>query len=668
MNKKAYNLHQIKTAKERRKTFRKEHDILFSASDRYNDAYRCTITARRIRERYLVSLVLMHEPVQSIVFTNFWLFETEGTCESKFEKIVGVTEGVRDLIEAEGMKNVVAQYMLRHSLSSISADVENIYETAIPYIRNVIDKSTRGNLIKNIPTIPFRAQSGPDKLDDVYKSVANAENPVPQDGITSPWLSQYERKKRKLNDVLPGPMSDFQRASGMIPDRTKQASSAGRMTKTGSTEQEKDAVRTGRDRAIKHVQELAKMPRKEEAEQFYESVKELCLSPRIFLQLPKEDTVAFLTDAMDLVAGTYNHHDQKIAQYLGLSMPPIRASVANSPGTVRGKYTIVIDQDKDVVFFNGDLDKVTDPSLEFDSNPILRMYSAEDVADCKASSIIQALSVRDISPGLGSVLERISKKDELGTCEALFIHGIDHKNTTEVLADGEESALGLRRILDKIGRILPVSVVEDPKESSLQESSPLPSRSLPVQEHFRIRDRVTAKPRLNNPSFGTITNTSSGTISVQWDSGKHHIYDITEALMRLSPVATEDHPHGIDGTVAYELPGMDDKSALLLVSLGVDPVDIYSVASHAKPSSPHASGWQEVLARGMSGIGIEVRAVSGFVRSSGKDAFRKYCWLEGRLPEGNRLVMDISPNGIKIRAGSVPEYVLPSKYSNIIFE
>jgi hypothetical protein len=138
--------------------------------------------------------------------------------------------------------------------------------------------------------------------------------------------------------------------------------------------------------------------------------------------------------------------------------------------------------------------------------------------------------------------------------------------------------------------------------------------------------------------------------------------------MRLSPIAIEDHPRKTDGAVAYELPGMDDRSALLLASLGVDPVDVYSVASHAKPSSPHASGWQEVLTKAMSGIGIEVHVVSGFVRSSGKEAFRKYCWLEGRLPEGNRLVMDVSPNGIKIRAGSVPEYVLPSKYSNIIFE
>jgi hypothetical protein len=667
MNKKAYNLHQIKTAKERKKTFRKETEILFSASDRYNDAYRCVITARMIRERYLVSLILTHEPVQSIVFTNFWIFKTKSTCESKFEKIVEITEGIRDLVETEGMKNVVAQYMLRHSLSAISADVANIYEEAIPYIRNVIDKSTRGNLIKNIPTIPFRTQSGPDKLDDVYKSVANAQNPIPQDDITSPWLSQYDRKKKKLNDVLPGPMSEFQRLSGLIPDRTKQASSSIRMTKTGSTEQEKDAVRTGRDRALKHLQNLAKLS-KEDAEQFYESVKEMCLSPKICIQLPKEETVALLTDAIDLTSRTYNRHDQNIAQYLGLSMPPIRAIVSNRPSTTRDTYTIVVDQDRDVVLFNGNLDTVTDPSLDFDSNPILRMYSIEDAADCKASSIIQALSVRDISSGLGSILERIAQKDDLGTCEAIFVHGIDHKNTAEVLADGEESALGLRRILDKIGQILPVSVVKNPEDAIIQKDSYLPSRPTPVHEHFKIRDRVTTKPRLNNPSLGTITNTSNGTVSVQWDSGQHHIYDIAEALMRLAPIVEEAHPYKIDGAVSYELSGMDDKSAMLLASLGVDPVDIYSIASYAKPSSPNALGWEEILAKAMSGIGIEIYPVAGFVRSSGKEAFCNHCWLEGRLPEGNRLVVDVSPNGIKIRAGSTPEYILPSKYSNIVFE
>ena len=58
--------------------FRLESSITLASSDKYNDPYECEVFARRLRDRYVVSVVIMHGSIEGestviVGSTKIWL-------------------------------------------------------------------------------------------------------------------------------------------------------------------------------------------------------------------------------------------------------------------------------------------------------------------------------------------------------------------------------------------------------------------------------------------------------------------------------------------------------------------------------------------------------------------------------------------------------------------
>lgn len=114
-----------------------------------------------------------------------------------------------------------------------------------------------------------------------------------------------------------------------------------------------------------------------------------------------------------------------------------------------------------------------------------------------------------------------------------------------------------------------------------------------------------------------------------------------------------------DDMIVYSMPGMDDKTVLILSAAGVDPVSLYSLATHHSPASDTAMGGLENMVTSMASLGLQGTIIKGFVPSTGDFAFEHKEWVETRLATGARLVVDLDPSGLKIHAGSVEDYIKP---------
>ena len=99
--------------------FRLESHIELAASDKYNDSYKCQVMARKIRDRFAVTVDITHDPVTTRVYSNTWLFKEMSTCWDKFYAISDIVTDIRNFVEAEGLKNMVFSYMVKHSLVRI---------------------------------------------------------------------------------------------------------------------------------------------------------------------------------------------------------------------------------------------------------------------------------------------------------------------------------------------------------------------------------------------------------------------------------------------------------------------------------------------------------------------------------------------------------------------
>lgn len=687
MIKDGFNLKRTRTAAKRPPAFRLSEEVVFSASGKHTDPYRCVLTGRRIRDRFVVSLVMTHEPSQSIVHSDSWLFESMETCWDKFHTIKGIVLDIRDFLEAEGIRNVVAQYMVRHALTSVSADVENMYETAIPYIRPVIDTATKGNILKNMPLIPFREQSGPDRLHEVFKSTGTAPNPVPDDGIRPPFYYKHVRNDRGMKDVVSRPLSGFQAAAQDAGVPISRTASGSKPVKTAVRydvvseflakvrDGAKRAVQKGRKDAIEHyISATGSM--EDEADRFYDAVKSLSEKQKVVLEMPTEELVKLLAEGiyvpMDEDDGAYNaRREREMMSALSLGVRPIRASLRSKPSASPGVLSVVLADPGDAVFFNGHLDRVRNPSrADYVEEADTCLYPTEYAADCRAASIIPAMSVSELAAGPFRAIEEIAKSNkEFGRVEALILDSVTPDRISEIVAANPEEATKLRKLMDKLGKILPISSVSDITvvDPFTDRSEPEgPAEVGPVEQlHFKISDRVAMKPRLNNPSIkGTVSDVSNAQVTVQWDNGGRHVYDAAEALMRLMTLPGDAPP--VEGMVVYQLPGMDEKSVNVLNSLGIDPVTVHSLASHAMPASDSVGGWEDVLTNSFARLGIPISKTSGFVYQEGPEAFSKGEWFEGRLPERGRLVIDMGPSKLVIRAGDVDDYLVPSR--RLIFE
>ena len=124
------------------------------------------------------------------------------------------------------------------------------------------------------------------------------------------------------------------------------------------------------------------------------------------------------------------------------------------------------------------------------------------------------------------------------------------------------------------------------------------------------------------------------------------------------------------GMVAYSLPGMDDQAVIMLSAAGIDPVTLYSLASHHQPGSHGSHGHVDGLIKSLSAVGVEGKLVQGYVPAGddSADAYKHGEWIEASLPTGARLTVELRPDGIVIKAGDPDEYILPDEQPYIELE
>ncbi len=675
------------------KPFRLEQNICLAASDKYNDTYECDVTAHKLRNRYVVTAQITAEAVQTIVYNNSWIFNDMATCWDKFHAIAETVTDIRSFIETEGLKSVVFQYMVKHALSSIAADVENIYETNIPIARHVIDESTKGMIIQNFPTMPSRTQSGPDQLDEVFTSIGNAGNPVPKDGIKGFGqyaIPQHQRKEMGLKDVYPCPISDFQAAAGIKPSMFKGAASEGTV-KTASTEDNADkfiqkvkdnahdAIEYGKKTAIAHYVNMTGAD-EAEGEAFYLAVKAIASESKVVLNLSATSLLVFMASneykpmfENPEMMNRFNHYAGKREQAeraLGcFGLSPTYASITFLEEGDRGygKCAMKLEDVSDsAVLICGDSFRVRNPSRPdyvADANLILYPFAA--MQDCKAASIITSMSKHDFAAGPARALESIlDPEKEFGRCEALIFKKVTPDNVAEIVAASTDASKTIRKILMRMGKMIPVVTCRNDGEiispATEKETDDDPIVKNSKQEHFCVGDRVATKPTAQHPKvIGTVMDISNGQITVQWDNKEaRSMFDMVEALMRLMSAPEQGPVH--KGMVVYQLPGMNEETVMTLSASGIDPVSLYSMASHFKPAANNAKGSLEKMIDSMAALGLHGNVIKGFIPSDeGEDAFKHHEWIQAKLPSGERLIIDFDANKLIINVGDTEDYIEP---------
>lgn len=694
--KKSHNL-----SKRPSKPFRLEQSITLASSDKYNDPYECEVTARKLRERYVVSVTITHDPVTTRVYSNSWIFKDMSTCWDKFHAIAETISDIRNFIEAEGLKSVVFQYMVKHALSNVAADVENIYESNLYLTRNVIDESTRGNLIKNLPTVPFRTQSGPDQLDSVYTSVGNAENPVPEDGIRGESqlaLPQHMRQQIGLKDVFPAPISKFQEAAGIRPEMLKgmiKGASSNKEIKTGATEEQTEqdkisefiqgvkdnasnAIEFGKNQATKHYMNMTGA-KEDEADAFYHGVKALCSESKIVLNASATGLLVFMAHGeycpvheTPELTGKFNHNAAKREQAeraigcFGLMPTYANVTLLEEGDRNYGKLALRLANIGDsTVLVCGDTYRTRSPARpDYVADAKMLLYPFFALADCKATSIILAMGKHDLAAGPAVAVASILERDkEFGRCEALIFAPVRPENIKEIVAASADASKTIRKILMRLGKTMAVKTsTRDPKIISPgfdKEFDDDPMVKNSVQQHFCLADRVTTKRTAQNPCvMGTIVDVSNGQITVEWDNQKRSIFDQAEALFRL--IAAPKQTPLKQGMVVYQLPGMDEETLLTLSTAGIDPVSLYSLMSHHKPVSGEKKGLLDQMIISMESLGLHGHKVIGYVPTTGgDDAFRPHEWIQAKLPTGVNLTIDLNADTPVIKVGEAVDYIEP---------
>jgi len=692
--------------------FRLESSITLASSDKYNDPYECEVFARRLRDRYVVSVVIMHGPIAGRVYSNSWIYKDMATCWEKYHAISGIVTDIRDFIETEGLKSVVFQYMVKHSLSNISADVENIYETNIPNVRQVIDKSTRGNLIKNFPTMPFRTQSGPDQLDDVYTSVGNAENPVPLDNIDSEGgyaIPQHQRKQMGLRDIIPSPISKFQEAAGITKAMFRGAAFEKAMfrgaafdkAKTSEVDSQRRAfiekvkenahaaIEFGKKQALEHYMMMTGADQNE-ADAFYHGVKAFCSQSKVVLNISSSNLLTFmasneykpLTENVDLSLkfNQYAVKRQQAETALGcFGLAPIYASVTMLSQGDRGYGKCALrleDIGEDSVLICGDSFRARSPArADYVADANLILYPFSSMADCKATSIIIAMGKHELAGGPAEALTGLMDPScEFGRCEVLVFKTVTPQNVSEIVVASSDTAKTVRKILMRMGSMMPVvttpltpEIIYVPAD---KEPDDEPVIKQAPQKHFAIGDRVATKPAATHGepvSFGTIIDTTNGNVTIQWDNQQRSIFDMVEALWRV--MAAPERNQQKVGMFIYSLPGMDDETVLMLSAAGVDPVSLYSLASLHAPASDTIKGGLSNMVVSMESLGLQGKIINGFVPSENtEDAFAQKEWVEVQLATGARLIVDLDAAGIRIKAGTADDYIVPVSEPRIYIE
>jgi len=414
----------------------------------------------------------------------------------------------------------------------------------------------------------------------------------------------------------------------------------------------------GRDLAFRHYQEATGASR-EDAESFYEAAKAGLGRHFPVLNIPLESLPDFLAGRP---LATFNLAWRRAEKAIGCEGLVLSHGIATSkPHGDRslGACSLVLASMPPSFSIAGGVSRILDPNDHwFDPNLDDVTYDSEGVGECRVVTAILGLGRAEMMAGPGVALRSLLEGDlDKGSCPLFILSEVRPSDVSRLVVNDEGQALAARDVLGLAGRLIPVLIEHEraappPLKKKGDETRPVAAHS----KYFVVGDRVVVKPMASQASRGgAIAEVADGKVVVQWDDDARTIFDATEALMSLmrEPRTAAPRP----GMVVYSLPWLDDQSIEVLSQVGVDPVSLSSLVSHFIPYSDKQQGWEHELTSALSSLGIRPRRVSGHVLDDKK--FKKGAWLEARLPFNNRLVLDIQPGKVTIRAGAADEYVSP---------
>ena len=263
-----------------------------------------------------------------------------------------------------------------------------------------------------------------------------------------------------------------------------------------------------------------------------------------------------------------------------------------------------------------------------------------------AYALVDGMNQGDGLVSPDSVMEMV--KDSARTsCNVMLLEPPKPTDVSVIVAADEDSARKARSMLDSLGKVLPVEV--SPGRLPMREVTRQSAGAIPVVmelRYFASGDRVVTKPMASMVlRKGVVSDASGNRVVVEWDDAEERTsMDFVEAMASLMwEPKSEPPPPSV-----YSLPGMDEETCSVLVGAGVDPVDLYALASHFAPSSPKAEGWEGGMIGALASLGIKASMTSGKASRDGK--FSRKSWIEGRVG-GSRLVIDVEPGHLEIRAG-----------------
>jgi hypothetical protein len=436
-----------------------------------------------------------------------------------------------------------------------------------------------------------------------------------------------------------------------------------------------NAVVKGREDAIRHVSKVSGMA-PEKAEVIYNTVQGH-VPLKVVVNASLEDTISFLCGSG--LNQPCSDKTRQIESAMGCSgLDPVYGLLTDKDegNRVLGNVSIILgDVSENVVLVNGDAGRVRNQSRkDFRENPGDVLYSWEKAKECRASAALQAMEAHELSSAPEAIVaEMFDHGKEYGPCQALVFGGLSPTDVSKIVVADQESLDSLRAAMYDIKRLVPAEV----SKRSVRIRAPMwqheevdsPTRvSKPQALFFSVGDEVACKPTPTNPrTTGIVLDASGGRVAIEWKNGDRTVFDLAEALARLMP-APKLRPL-VTGDVVYSLPGVDEKSAMMLDSMGYDPVSVYSLASTLVPPSKGIKWSEQEFSKSMQTLGVKGKFVDGFAKEEKGDlAFVPKRWFEASLPYGERLVIDTAPGAIKIVAGRAKDYMYLPEFTEVAVE
>jgi len=421
--------------------------------------------------------------------------------------------------------------------------------------------------------------------------------------------------------------------------------------------------------AINHIGRLMGCE-KEQAELIYLAAQNI--DNKIVLNLNPDEFCDFLLE--HTVSQSDSEIKRQARNALGIShLYPVWASYTKNPEGDRkfGKISLKLAGLKNYVVFQGDPSRLRDPSrVDYLTDPFEGLFSPEHQNDCRAVASILAMGPAELSAPETALANLNSSQLDFGRCSVVIFDALKPENIEKIYVSSEKDAEQVRATIAQLSKACPVEIsnkgIRQKDPFSFREGDNFEEKPSVQQKYFSVGDRVCVKRSVTTASLtsGTIVDISNGAVTVQWDHKARSVMDLSEALMMLIPQPQLQQPNF--GDVIYSTPGMDSKTVKLLTAFEVDPVTLYSLASHCLPSSSKSEGWKDLLKKAMKSMGLNGAFQNGYVETD--SYFEPKEWFEMRLAGGMRIIIDYSDSKLKIEAGEAEEYVVPSKFPIVLDE